>query len=43
MASWKGLPGKTMHLAAATAADAQDIAEVEVRSSDGDMVLEVQT
>ena len=36
VASWKGLPGKTMHLTAATAADAQDIAEVEVRSSDGD-------
>jgi hypothetical protein len=43
VASWKGLPGKTMHLAAATAADAQDVAEVEVRSSHGDVVLEVQT
>jgi|tagenome__1003787_1003787.scaffolds.fasta_scaffold20987386_6 hypothetical protein len=34
VASWKGLPGKTMHLAAATSTDAGDIADVQVRSGD---------
>ena len=43
VASWKGLPGKTMHLAAATAADADDVASVEVRSSTGELVLELDT
>ncbi len=41
VASWKGLPGKTMHLAAATAADAADVVNVEVRSSTGATVLEL--
>ena len=41
VASWKGLPGKTMHLAAATAADADDVANVEVRDSQGEPVLEL--
>jgi len=43
VASWKGLPGKTMHLAAATAADADDVASVEVRDSEGDPVLELDS
>jgi hypothetical protein len=43
VASWKGLPGKTMHLAAATAADAKDVVSVEVRSSTGATVLELDT
>jgi hypothetical protein len=43
VASWKGLPGKTMHLAAATAADADDVASVQVRDSDGDPVLELDS
>jgi putative zinc finger protein len=41
VASWRGLPGKTMHLAAATAADADDVASVEIRDRDGDPVLEL--
>jgi hypothetical protein len=32
VASWMGLPGKTMHLQAATSADAGDISDVEVRA-----------
>ena len=43
VASWKGLPGKTMHLAAATAADADDVTNVEVRDSDGEPVLELDS
>ena len=43
VASWKGLPGKTMHLAGATASDADDIVSVEVRSSEGDPVLELDS
>jgi hypothetical protein len=34
VASWKGLPGKTMHLSAATAASRGAISDVEVRSGD---------
>ena len=34
VASWKGLPGKTMHLEAATSAAADDISDVQVRSGD---------
>jgi hypothetical protein len=41
VASWKGLPGKKMHLAAATAAARDDIVEVVVRSADGTPVLEL--
>ena len=40
VASWKGLPGKTMHLEAATSADAGDISDVEVRAG-GTPVLEL--
>jgi Putative zinc-finger len=43
VASWKGLPGKTMHLAAATAADADDVTNVEVRDSKGEPVLELDS
>jgi hypothetical protein len=43
VASWRGLPGKTMHLAAATAADAADVASVEVRTSSGATVLELDS
>jgi hypothetical protein len=39
VASWKALPGKTMQLAAATAASADDITMVEVQASDGHTVL----
>jgi Putative zinc-finger len=41
VASWKALPGETMRLAAATAADADDITDVEVRTAAGDTVLEL--
>lgn len=41
VASWKAVPGKEMHLAAATASDAGDIADVEVRTGSGDPVLEL--
>ena len=34
VASWKALPGKTMHLSAATAASTGAISDVEVRSGD---------
>ncbi len=39
VASWKALPGKTMRLSAATAADAEDITGVEVRTAAGETVL----
>jgi hypothetical protein len=39
VASWKAVPGKTMHLSAATASDAGDITDVEVRTAAGDTVL----
>ncbi len=42
VASWKALPGKTMHLTAATASDTDDISDVEVRTADGHTVLELQ-
>jgi hypothetical protein len=41
VASWRGLPGRTMRLAAATAASRQDITEVEVRTSRGHTVLKL--
>lgn len=43
VASWKGLPGKTMHLAGATSADADTIVNVEVRGSAGEPVLELDS
>jgi hypothetical protein len=41
VASWKALPGKEMHLAAATASDVDDITDVQVRTAAGDTVLEL--
>lgn len=41
VASWKALPGQEMHLSAATAADAEDITDVEVRTAAGDTVLDL--
>ena len=41
VASWRSLPGRTMRLAAATATGRQEIASVEVRSSDGRPVLKL--
>ncbi len=35
VATWNGLPGKTMHVTGATAASTDDITEVEVRHTDG--------
>jgi hypothetical protein len=42
VASWKGLPGKTVHLTAATAADRDEITDVEVRTAAGQTVLELE-
>lgn len=39
VATWKGLPGRTMNLQAATAAQRKDIQRVEVRTSGGVVVL----
>jgi hypothetical protein len=39
VATWRALPGKTMRLAAATAASQEDIASVEIRTTDGEPVL----
>lgn len=41
VATWRGLPGKTMHLAAATAASPSDISSVDVVRSDGSPVLDL--
>lgn len=41
VASWRGLPGRTMRLAAATAASRQDITSVEVRTAGGHTVLKL--
>jgi hypothetical protein len=39
VATWQSLPGRTMHLTAATSAARGDIASVEVRAADGSPVL----
>lgn len=39
VATWRGLPGRTMHLAAATATSRQDIRSVVVRTTGGRTVL----
>ncbi|MFL6081339.1 MAG: anti-sigma factor family protein [Ornithinibacter sp.] len=39
VATWKGLPGKTMRLTGATATGRTDITSVDVRTSDGRVVL----
>ena len=41
VATWRGLPGKTMRLAAATAANRTDITSVVVRTSGGKPVLKL--
>ncbi len=41
VATWKALPGKTMHLTGATALTRDDIAAVEIRTADGRPVLEL--
>ena len=41
VASWKVLPGKEMHLEAATAADVDDISDIQVRTASGATVLEL--
>jgi Putative zinc-finger len=41
VATWKALPGKTMHLSAATALDTHEITSVEVRTAAGQPVLEL--
>ena len=39
VATWQALPDKELHVTGATAADADEIAAVEVRGSDGEAVL----
>jgi hypothetical protein len=41
VATWKALPGRTMHLTGATALDTDQIASVEVRTAAGQPVLEL--
>lgn len=41
VATWKALPGRTMHLTGATALDTDQIVSVEVRAADGRPVLEL--
>ncbi len=43
VASWRALPHKVLRIAAATAAERDDITEVEVRSSEGATVLRLQS
>ncbi|MCW2765755.1 MAG: putative rane protein [Nocardioides sp.] len=43
VATWRALPGRTMRLAAATAASRADIASVEVRTVEGELVLKLTT
>jgi Putative zinc-finger len=42
VATWRGLPGKTMHLSAATAASSSDITSVDVVRVDGSPVLDLK-
>ncbi len=39
VATWKGLPGKTMRLTGATATGRTDITTVEVRTADGKVLF----
>lgn len=41
VATWKALPGKTMHLTGATALDTDQITSVEVLTADGQPVLQL--
>jgi hypothetical protein len=40
--TWQAVDGRTMHLSAATAADRADIASVEVRTTDGRVLLRLK-
>ena len=41
IATWRSIPGRTMSLAAATAATTSDITSVEMRTADGKPVLKL--
>ena len=41
VASWKVVPGKELHIEAATASDVKDISDVQVRTASGATVLEL--
>jgi hypothetical protein len=41
VATWQGLPGKTMHVTGATALTTEDIASVEIVAADGRALLEL--
>lgn len=41
--SWRGLPGRTVHVSAATSAEPAEIASVEVRTAGGEDVLRLVT
>jgi predicted anti-sigma-YlaC factor YlaD len=43
VATWRALPGRTMTLTAATASDRSEITSVEVRTAQGEPVLELTT
>jgi hypothetical protein len=43
VATWRGLPGRTMRVTAATAAGLADIVSAEVRTADGEAVLGLKT
>jgi Putative zinc-finger len=43
VASFRALPGRTMHLQGSTAADVQDIASVEIRTASGQPVLRLKS
>jgi hypothetical protein len=43
VATWKGLPGKTMHVTGATALTTDDIASVEVEDAAGNSLLELSS
>ena len=43
VATWRGLPGRSMNLTAATAAARDEITSVEVRTADGQPVLKLTT
>lgn len=43
VATWRALPGKSMRLAAATAASREDISSVEIRTMSGDPLLRLES
>ncbi|MDQ4055188.1 MAG: hypothetical protein M3237_21175, partial [Actinomycetota bacterium] len=42
VATWRALPGRTMQLAAATAANREDISSVEIRTMTGEPLLRLE-